>query len=95
MEQVLISWIGGNDLQAYPGHPKHHQGMGPLLSTLKDRKFVRTHLIYNYPKNEVASYLEWLQSQIDTEIIASHVKLSSPVDFGDIYQAANTTLQNI
>lgn len=95
MGQALISWIGGKDLQAHPGHPKHHQGMGPLLSTLKDRKFGRAHLIYNYPKKEVAPYLEWLQSQVGTEIIANHVKLSSPINFGDIYQAANTTLQNI
>jgi len=95
MEHVLISWIGGNDLQAHPDHPKHHQGLGPLLSTLKDRKYARAHLIYNYPKKEAASYLDWLQSQVNTKIIANHVKLSSPIDFGDIYQAANTTLQTI
>ena len=95
MGEVLISWIGGNDLQAQPNHPTHHQGMGPLLSTLKDRKFTRAHLIYNYPKQEVAPYLEWLQSQIDVKITASYFKLSSPIDFADIYQAANSALQGI
>ncbi|MFV2055173.1 MAG: sigma-54 interaction domain-containing protein [Thiohalomonadales bacterium] len=93
--KALISWIGGNDLQAHPSHPKHHQSRGPLLSTLMDRKFAHAHLIYNYAKKEVTPYLEWLQSQIDTEITANHVKLSSPVDFADIYQAANKTLQDI
>jgi len=93
--KVLVSWIGGNDLQARPDHSKHHQSMGPLLSTLADRKFAHAHLIYNYAKKEVTPYIEWLQSQVDTEIIANHVKLSSPVDFGDIYQAANTLLQDI
>ncbi len=92
---VLVSWIGGNDLQAYPDHPKHNQNLGPLLSTLKERKFVRAHLIYNYPKKEVAPYLKWLQVQIDSKITADHVKLSSPVDFADIYQAANKTLKSV
>lgn len=95
MEHVLISWIGGNDLQAHPKHPKHHNGLGPLLSTLKARKFARAHLVYNYPKKEVTPYLDWIQSQVATEISARNVELSSPIDFADIYQAANAMLQDI
>lgn len=95
MGEILISWIGGNDLQAHPEHPKHHKGLGPLLATLQARKFSRAHLIYNYPKKEVAPYLAWLQKQVDTEIQADYIKLSSPTDFAEIYQAANTTLKQL
>lgn len=95
IEQVLVSWIGGNDLQANPSHAYNRQGMGPLLSTLNERAFSRVHLIYNYAEKEVAPYLKWLKTQTDTKVTASYVKLSSPIDFSDIYQAANSTLQNL
>ncbi len=95
IEQVLISWIGGNDLQANPEHPKYHRSMGPLLATLKEKKIVRAYLLYNYSKKEVEPYLKWLQTQVDAEIIAEQTKLSSPVHFGDIYQAANTCLKKL
>jgi len=95
MGEILISWIGGNDLQARPDHPAHHNGLGPLLATLKERKFSRAHLIYNYPKKEVTPYLEWLKTQVTTEIHAEQIKLTSPTDFADIYQAANATLKQL
>lgn len=93
MGEILISWIGGNDLQANPEHPKHHKGLGPLFATLQAKKFSCAHLIYNYPKKDVAPYLKWLQAQVDTEIQAEYVKLSSPTDFAEIYQIANATLK--
>lgn len=93
MGEILISWIGGNDLQARPENPDYHKGLGPVLATLKDRKFSRAHLIYNYSKKEVAPYLEWLKTQVTTEIHAEYVKLASPTDFSDIYQASNATLK--
>ena len=95
MGETLISWIGGNDLQANPEHPKHHKGLGPLLATLQAKKFSHAHLIYNYPRKDVAPYLKWLQTQVDTEIQAEYVKLSSPTSFADIYQAANTSLKQL
>ncbi len=95
MGEILISWIGGNDLQARPEHPEHHKGLGPLFATLKDRRFSRAHLIYNYPKKEVAPYLKWLKTQVDTEIQGEYVKLTSPTDFAEIYQAANATLKQL
>ena len=95
MEDILVSWVGGNDLQAHPEHPKNHKELGPLLSTLKAYKFSRAYFIYNYPKKEVEPYIDWVRSQAPTEITAKHVKLSSPIDFADIYQAANTILKDV
>ncbi len=95
MREILVSWIGGNDLQANPEHDNCHKGLGPLLATLKDRKFSHACLIYNYSKPEVKPYLDWLKTQTDTEIQAEYIALTSPTDFSEIYQAANATLKQL
>jgi len=95
MRKILVSWIGGNDLQACPDHARYHGSLGPILSTLKDRKFDSVYLLYNYPENEVAPYISWIKTQVHSTIIANYETLSSPVDFSDIYQAAKKALQLI
>ena len=81
MKDVLVSWIGGNDLQAHPSHPKHHNGEGPLLSTLKAKKFTHVYLLYNYPDHDVTQYLDWVRKQVNADIVPKYVNLLSPIDF--------------
>jgi len=95
MKDVLVSWIGGNDLQAHPSHPKHHNSDGPLLSTLKAKKFTHVYLLYNYPDHDVTQYLDWVRKQVNADIVPKYVNLLSPIDFSDIYKAANATLNSI
>lgn len=92
MENILISWIGGNDLNA--AEPEEARN-GPILSTLDAHKFSKSYLIYNYSKKKVTPYINWLKTKTDTEIEATVCKLSSPIDYGDIYEAANSLLDMI
>lgn len=92
MSKVLISWVGGNDLDASNGTKS---GNGPILSTLKAESFDAVVLLYNYPKPEVDAYLEWLRPQVQPGIQAVRAELSSPIHFGDIYQAAHKQLEEL
>ena len=88
--QTLISWIGGNDLKALNG-----QTLGPIASMLKVKEFDVIELLYNYPDDQVQPYLAWLSEQVQVPINAHTVQLSSPVHFGEIYQATNKHLAKI
>lgn len=87
---TLISWIGGNDLKAVEG-----ETLGPICATLKAVPFQSVELLYNYPEGQVKRYLGWLDKQVDTPIHAHSAPLSSPVNFGEIYQQASEHLSRL
>ncbi|MFS6537594.1 sigma 54-interacting transcriptional regulator [Idiomarina loihiensis] len=92
---TLVSWIGGNDLKAGESNSPKNNEFGPIVSTLKCRDFDNVELLYNYPKEQVKPYLEWLKQHINIPVKAHHIELSSPVNFGEIYVSANKHLSNI
>lgn len=87
-QSVLACWIGGNDLKAIAGGEA-----GPILSTLRSVPVDSVELLCSYPAELVEPYLSWLRQQIPLPITAHYAKLSSPVHFGEIYQAANQHLK--
>ena len=89
-QALLICWIGGNDLDAVTGKEQ-----GPICATLKAESFQSVELLYNYPEEKVKPYLDWLTRQVDTPIHAHPAPLTSPVNFGEIYQQANQHLSRL
>lgn len=87
---VLASWVGGNDLKAVAGAEA-----GPILATLNEVSFDSAELLCSYPAERVEPYLNWLRKQVDIPITAHYVSLSSPVHFGEIYQAASQHLKRL
>lgn len=87
-ESVLVSWIGGNDLTA-----RSKGQLGPLLSTLEHAQFKRAELLYNYPIEDVEPYLAWLHENINTPIRAQKVSLTSPINYGEIFEASSAHLK--
>ncbi len=65
---------------------------GPVLATLRSGSFCQVELLSSYPAEKVEPYLSWLREQVSAEINISYEPLTSPVHFGDIYQAANAHL---
>ena len=90
MKRLLISWVGGNDLNAIDSTHK-----GPIAETLLADDFEQIVLLYNYPKKQVAPYITWLREQTPIPIDAKYASLKSPIDFGDIYEAANKQLAEL
>ncbi|HBO4050763.1 TPA: sigma-54-dependent Fis family transcriptional regulator [Pseudomonas aeruginosa] len=89
-QNVLLCWVGGNDLKAPSG-----SDAGPVLSTLKAESFDQVELLSSYPAERVEPYLAWLREQVGAQVNISYESLTSPVHFGDIYQAANAHLKRL
>ncbi len=86
MQNILISWIGFTDLRA--PNETEQVGIGPIAQAVEARSYDQVVLISDYPEGEVANYLDWLKSRTRTKITVHYHKLSSPVHFGEIYEAA-------
>lgn len=87
MKNILVSWIGFADLRA--PRETDQVGLGPIAQAVEARQYDEVSLISDYPEEEVFHYLDWLKSRTQTRIVVEYVKLSSPINFGEIYQAAN------
>lgn len=88
----LVSWIGGNDLDAANGKSSKP---GAIASTIKAADFSELHLLYNYPEDKVSPYLSWLGDNVGYPFTARFENLNSPIDFHDIYIAANRLLTDL
>lgn len=89
-QNVLLCWVGGNDIKALSGN-----AAGPVLSTLRAESFDQVELLSSYPAAQVEPYLTWLREQVSAQVNVSYESLTSPVHFGDIYQAANAHLKRL
>jgi DNA-binding NtrC family response regulator len=86
VKRILISWVGRTDLRA----PKEGDvvGAGPLAQALEGGGFDEAWLVVDYPREQVEPYLQWLQKRTSARIEVLQEHLSSPTDFGAIYEAA-------
>jgi len=95
MERILVAWIGGIDIdEGLKGRT------GPVHSTLEFSAFTQAHLLYNYAAKDkdASKYVSWLKKQpvaTNTQLESYYVPLTSPQDFGEIYQAADKLLTTI
>ena len=89
-KRILISWIGFTDLRA----PAEFElvGIGPVAQAAETYRFDEIVLLNNYPEKDVSHYIEWLKPRTDEKIILHFHKLSSPTNFGEIYEAAVETV---
>lgn len=90
MQKALVSWIGGNDLDAM-----NSDRQGPILRTLQTYTYDEVYLLYNYPDELVDDYISWLTNQVSASPIKYQCKLTSPVNFGEIYFHANKLLEDL
>lgn len=92
---ILVSWIGRNDLEATGNKFDGVKSLGPIAATLQAIHFDKVELLYSYPTSQVELYLAWLKKQFPIEINAHAASLASPIDFGEIYEKANNQLSRI
>lgn len=92
---TLVSWIGANDLKIIEDAQHADSPQGPVAATLAERSFDSVELLYNYPPERVEPYLKWLKDCCDTPIAATSVELTSPINFGEIYERVDAHLQEL
>ena len=91
MEKILISWIGRTDLRAV--EESAIIGLGPIAQAIGSISFDQVALISDYPKIEVYKYLGWLSSISKVPTTLHQATLTSPTNFGEIYEAAVKTIR--
>ena len=87
MAQILICWVGATDLKASSENEK--VGLGPIAQAAIGRTYDEIALISNYGKDRTFPYIKWLQEKTPTKITIHYESLSSPTNFGEIYQMAS------
>lgn len=88
----LVSWIGGNDIDAATATTDK---LGAIASTVEAEAFTELHLLYSYPEDKTLTYLSWLKAKTKASISARFEVLSSPIDYYDIYVAADRLLTEL
>lgn len=91
METVLITWLGGRDIEAI-GTPNE----GPIVTTLQATEFNRIILLNSYPEAQLRAFRAWLVEcfgAYSLDIETHQETLRSPIDFSSIYQVADRHLQ--
>ena len=84
MKTVLISWIGGHDLEA--AKPGADTGLGPIASLLEQRVFDEAVLLCNYAEDELTQYRSWLSDRTSQPIRYEKADLDSPTSYREVYE---------
>ncbi|WP_318557050.1 sigma-54 dependent transcriptional regulator [Geobacter anodireducens] len=94
MKKILLAWIGRADLKSAASKGSH--GLGPIANALDARTFDHACFLNNYPAEEVNPYIDWLKSRTSVPLAIYNITLTSPTNFGEIYEAAAACVdQNI
>lgn len=93
MKKYLLAWLGNTDLRAV--REENQIGLGPVAQAVMARTFDHLILLNNYPTVDVEGYLEWLRTKKDILVTVRSIQLTSPTDFGEIYQAVRATLDDV
>lgn len=92
MPQILLSWIGNTDLRA-PLEPDA-VGLGPIAQACAQREFARVVLLTDYPEEKITEYRKWLKKRVSCPVEVLFTVLTSPTNFGEIYEFARKEADN-
>jgi transcriptional regulator with PAS, ATPase and Fis domain len=91
--KILVAWIGRTDLKAASGDAI--AGLGPICQATQHSVYSTIHLLSDFAPELAQSFVNWLAAKTSSKIHLHVVKLSSPINFGEIYQGAVSVLNQI
>ena len=90
---TLVSWIGDTDLRA--SRQQEDAGLGPIGQACSARRYDQIVLLTNYPEKDISVYRKWLKKLVDCKLDIHFKSLSSPMNFGEIYESARAAVGEI
>ena len=93
MKNLLLAWIGRADLKGASGVSDFDYG--PIAQAVAEDAFDTIHLLSNFSDKETYDYIAWLGGRTSARVVAHAANLSSPINFGEIYEAAVAALGEI
>tara|TARA_Y100000296_G_C5177398_1_gene260918 strand:- start:1833 stop:3326 length:1494 start_codon:yes stop_codon:yes gene_type:complete len=91
IKTILFSWVGKADLTGATSNG----GPGPLMSIIEHKSFDELHIAHNYSEDEVEDFKQALLSKYKGKVCFNPVTLTSPIEFAEIYTAADSILKKI
>lgn len=88
-----MAWIGRTDLKAESS--ERSSGVGPIAQAVLASRYAAIHLLSDFEAGEARRFIKWLSAKTDAKIHLHLVKLSSPINFGEIYEGAVAVLNKI
>ena len=92
-DKILVAWIGRTDLKA--GRGDAAVGPGPICQAAQAYSYSSIHLLSDFDPGEAKSFIKWLGGKVSAKIQLHPVKLSSPTNFGEIYQGVVAVLNHL
>ncbi len=92
-DKILVSWIGRTDLKA--GRGDAAVGSGPICQAARAYPYSSIHLLSDFELGDAKSFVKWLAGEVSAKIQLHPVKLSSPINFGEIYQGVVAVLNQL
>jgi transcriptional regulator with PAS, ATPase and Fis domain len=92
-DKILVAWIGRTDLKA--GRGDAEVGSGPICQAAKAYPYSSIHLLSDFEPGDAKSFVKWLAGEVSAKIQLHLVKLSSPINFGEIYQGVVAVLNQL
>jgi DNA-binding NtrC family response regulator len=93
LPNILLTWIGNADLRA--SRAEAGENVGPIGQAVRDRKFSAIHLLSDHQPADTTAYASWLRARTPSPVEVHAVKLSGPTQFGEIYEAALSTIDKV
>ncbi len=90
---ILVAWMGRTDIKAAAGEAE--AGLGPIAQGVQAGMYDEIYILSDFSEEESKAYIRWLTSRTDTKIQLCIAKLSSPINFGEIYERVLEVLEVI
>ena len=91
MKKILFAWIGMTDLNAAADNSSD---LGPIGQAVTSDLYDHVILLSDHKKSVGQRYIKWLQKQCSSTCELISAALTSPTDFGGIYECTIKTLKN-
>lgn len=91
--KILVTWLGKTDIDAASGKLKDQ--LGPIGQAVTERGYKRIYLLSDYDKAINDLYEKWLTGKTRANIQVLNIKLTSPVNFREIYESAIKSLDHV
>src|SRR5690554_1456292 len=83
MKSILFAWLGMTDLRAAEGFGE----LGPVAQAVSHEQYDHLVLLTDHGAAKTKSYTKWIRKYHEGSIKTHPIKLTSPTDFGEIYEA--------
>jgi len=86
MKKVLLTWLGGADIESSQDETRCN--LGPIAGAIIARNYKQAYILSDFSKQATSKYKKWLVNITSAKVSLRNVKLENPMDIGSVYDSA-------